>query len=290
MFVYLPGSRARLWLYTHGICKRRKINIPVISVGNINFGGSGKTPFTIYLYNLIQKPICVLKRPYRDETLLYNRYNIPVFEGKNRVKFALNATDLGYQAILLDDGFQYLRIEKGFDIVLINARRGINGFLREPPSALRRADLLVITSPTKEFDTGGLKNSLSKLVKDMPIIGAFYKPISFVDINGNEKPLSYFIGEKVILLSAIADPVSFEYTARETGVRSLFHIKFIDHHEYNLRDIAKIRKRAHHPIITTEKDMVKLERLCYDIDIYALKVKLEVERQDMLTEKIQVLF
>jgi tetraacyldisaccharide 4'-kinase len=290
MFVYLPGSRARPWLYAHGILKAKKIDIPVISVGNINFGGSGKTPFTIYLYNLIQKPACVLKRPYRDETLLYERYNIPVFEGKDRLKFALHSMELGYKAILLDDGFQYLRIQKSFDIVLINARRGLRGFLREHPLNIRRGDLLVITSPTKGFDTSRLKHSLSKLVQDKPIIEAFYKPVSFVDINGNERPLSYFMWEKVLLLSAIADPISFEYTAREVGVRPLFHMKFIDHHEYNLRDVAKLKKKAHLPIITTEKDIVKLERLHPDIDIYALKVKLEVEEQGMLIKKIQFLF
>lgn len=290
MFVYLPGYRTRLLLYAHRILKTRKIDIPVISVGNINFGGSGKTPFTIYLYNLIQKPACVLKRPYRDETLLYERYNIPVFEGKNRLKFALPARELGYEAVLLDDGFQYLRIQKALDIVLINARSGISGFLREPPSGLKRSDIVVITSPTEGFDTSRLKHSLSKLVKDKPIIEAFYKPVSFVDTRSNEKPASYFAGENVILLSAIADPISFEYTARDAGVRPFFHIRYIDHHEYNLKDIIKIKKRAHLSIITTEKDMVKLERLHPDIDIYALKVRLELKEQEVLGEKIQAVF
>ncbi len=286
MFLYLPGSRARLWLYAHGILRAKKIDIPVISVGNINFGGSGKTPFTIYLYNLIQKPACVLKRPFRDETLLYEKYKIPVFEGKNRLKFALRAKELGYKVILLDDGFQYLRIKRSFDIVLINARRGITGFLREPLSSLRRGDLFVITSPTKGFGTCKLKRRLSRLVRDKPIIEAFYKPISYVDINGNERPLSYFMGKRVLLLSAIADPISFEYTARDVGVRPIFHIKFMDHHEYRPRDIAKLQKKARLPIITTEKDMVKLEKMHLDIDINALKVELAIEGRGMLNEKI----
>ena len=268
--LYSGVVRTRNQLYDRGTLKVHRLEGPVVSIGNIAVGGSGKTPFLIALGELLQArgiPFDVLSRGYGratkgvhlvepegsprefgDEPLLIARkLNVPVIVGEDRYAAGRFAEQkFGAQLHLLDDGFQHRRLARNFDIVLVTPTDAEDallpaGRLREPLSSLARADVLVLTN-----DTAG-----EERLPDGKQVWRVVRGIALPPIAG---PCVAFCG--------IARPHNFFTELSAVGVTVAAAKSFSDHHVYKKIDVRKLlelgRRSGAAGFITTEKDEINL--------------------------------
>lgn len=293
--LYGAVAGARNFLYDRRILAVRKLSWPVVSVGNLSTGGSGKTPFVIMLGKLLVDrgiSIDVLSRGYRrstrgvlkvnregtpqqfgDEPLLIARkLGCPVFVGEERYLAGKVAEQTGSAASrrmhLLDDGFQHRRLHREFDIVLLN-REDLDdkllpaGRLREPLSSVRRADAIVID---EEFPR-----------TDIPQ-GAFQ--ICRVRRRIDAPPLDC----PVVAFCGIARPQRFFLALRNRGIDVREEISFLDHHRYSMRDARLLAsKQSQIPgsrLLTTEKDAINLGEHLGSLNPIVVPIKMELVDPD----------
>ncbi len=272
--LYRSVVALRNYCFDHEILRARRLSWPVISIGNISVGGAGKTPFVIMLGELLAHhgvEVDVLSRGYRrattgvlhvdpagapeqfgDEPLLIARkLGCPVFVGEDRFDAGLEAEETikdpqANRVHLLDDGFQHRQLHRDFDIVLLNHEDLSDkllpaGRLREPRSALRRADVIVVNQDFPEDQLPG--NELQVWRVERSVVVPELK-------------------QTVIAFCGIARPQRFFSALREHGLDVRDEILFRDHHRYSADDVARLTAaQAQHPgsqLITTEKDAVNL--------------------------------
>jgi tetraacyldisaccharide 4'-kinase len=268
--IYAAGSRFRNLLYDRGIIESKRLQGPVISVGNISVGGSGKTPFVLLLGEMLKGrgiAFDILSRGYGratrgvlmvepggashdfgDEPLLMaRRLGVPVVIGEDRHAAGVFAESrFGPQVHLLDDGFQHRALARDFDIVLVtpdDARDAVlpAGRLREPLSALSRADAIVLTAgaEAKQFPIEG--NTVWRVRRGIVAEGYPERPVVFC---------------------GIARPRNFLAQLRTAGVEPVAEAFFRDHHRYSESDIRDLQRVAQESgaggFITTEKDAINL--------------------------------
>jgi tetraacyldisaccharide 4'-kinase len=268
--IYGSAVRARNGMYNHRILAARRLSGPVISVGNIAVGGSGKTPFVILLGGLLKDrgiPFDVLSRGYGrktrgvlavdtngsprefgDEPLhIAKHLGCTVIVGENRYQAGVFAEkQSGPQLHILDDGFQHRSLARDFDIVLVTPEDANDellpaGRLREPPSSLRRADAIVLSGDLDPSALGLQKQSIWRIRRSVSLSGAPPKPVAFC---------------------GIARPQQFIDQLRNNGVQPVATKFYRDHHSYSeqdARDLAGLREQNHAGgFITTEKDAINL--------------------------------
>jgi len=302
----------RLGLYRSGLLRRIRLSAPVISVGNITAGGTGKTPFVILLAHELKdrglRP-AVVTRGYRgtregrtvvvsdgqtvragypdvgDEALLLARKlpGVVVLMSADRVEGCRVAIrEFGAQVILLDDGFQHLRVERDLDIVLLDRHNPFGygyllprGLLREPTGAIGRANLLVTTG------TGDPKDTLPRLrdVGRAPVLHAVYTATVFTDVKtGAPVAEEKFRGQEFVAFSGIANPPAFGRTLESLGIVPKRHLIYPDHHPYSAPDIIAIARCMEEVgvkvALTTEKDAVRIEKLPVPFSVLAVGVSL----------------
>lgn len=303
-------------LYKKKCIKSIKATIPVISIGNINTGGSGKTPFIQFLVHEIKKvkpdiKILVVSKSYRakltspaeviekvthqteiygDEAcLLKSTIDADVWSGPRKFETLEKALQQKkYDLCLIDDGFSHLKIKRDLDIVLFDVSRKPChyrliplGNMREDWSSLSRADLIVLTKETKENAEQALfyKNKIKKY--NLNIISANYK---------SEYPE---LKKNLYLFTGIANPLSFENELRTAGFNILRHEQFKDHHQYSKAEQIKIMSDYNlipgpKSLVTTAKDFIKIteQNLRQLIDVVQLKLSMSEEDLRKLNEKI----
>jgi tetraacyldisaccharide 4'-kinase len=268
--IFGAAVSARNKLYDHGTLSARRLQRPVVSIGNLSVGGSGKTPFVIMLGELLQargitfdvlsrgygrttKGVAVvdpsgLPAQFGDEPLLMaRRLKVPVIVGEDRYAAGCEAERRFPSRLhLLDDGFQHRALARDFDIVLVTPEDAVDrllpaGRLREPLSSLRRADAVVLTlgAPPENFPLDGkqvwrLRRGI--LARDVPP-----HPVAFC---------------------GIARPKAFFLQLRLSGIAVAAEAIFRDHHAYNeqdIRDLMQLREENHaEGYLTTEKDAINL--------------------------------
>ena len=281
-------------LYNFNILRRYRISAKVISVGNITWGGTGKTPVAAFIADALnkkaRKPAILIRGYGNDESELLPKLasNTHVFVDKDRVKTGREAIAAGLaDTIILDDGFQYRRLKRDLDIVCVDATNPFgngwvipSGSMREAKNSLKRADIFLITKADLVSD----KDKLEKLEKKLIAINhraviakAIHRPLYFYRLldavrNGvkpfptNEERVNSgeLRDKELALVSAIGSPESFEKTILRLGLKISKHFIFRDHHAYTEKDIADVkdycRKNKLDTLITTEKDAVKLTR------------------------------
>lgn len=300
-FLYGAILRAHNALYRNGILKRYKAGVSVVSVGNITLGGTGKTPFVMMLSRKFAEHGAltgVLIRGYGEDEwkLLDERlgaYGIKIFVGRDRVEKSKIAEKEGMDVVVLDDGFQHLRLKRDLDILLVDASSPFGnrklfprGILREPLSSLKRADIVVITKSDAAVENiDDIKDNIKCIVGRKKILKAVHKPLDLRDLlSGELKPLSLIAHKKVCLVSAICDPFYFKHTLRHIGAEPELEFIFPDHHEYDLKDIEAIlgdcASKDVKDIIITEKDAVKIKHLITGrpliCNFFVLRVDLEI--------------
>ena len=282
--IYGLAISLRALFYAVKIFRSHRAPLKVVSIGNLSLGGTGKTPFTIALANILEhelkKPTAVLIRGYGwDEQALLkkNLPDIPILVGEDRFKSAHKAIRLyGSQFAVLDDGFQHRELRRDLDIVLVDSRNpfGNNclfprGVLREPKNALKRADIVVFTKiDKKRSDFSIIKDEISRINKSIIFLEASHKPSHIYDPKARkDRDLSFVSGKRVVLVSSIGDPAYFEETMKDLGSVVIDHIVFEDHHNYKARDIERIIKicgvKTPDFLVTTEKDAVKFARMSF---------------------------
>jgi tetraacyldisaccharide 4'-kinase len=306
---------ARGMLYKARIFKSHKVPLRIVSVGNLTLGGTGKTPFVITLSRILKdelkKEAAVLIRGYGwDEQAMLKKSlpDIPILVGENRVKSAGRAIKLyGTTAAVLDDGFQYWELERDLDIVLVDSRNpfGNNrlfprGVLREPLSATQRADVIVFTKVNKKHcNLAALQADMKKHNASLVFIETYHKPKHLYDTRARkELALTALTGRRVVLLSSIGDGAYFEETVKDLGAIVVEHIAFGDHHNYTHADRQRILKRCQERsfdlLITTEKDMVKLTRMCLyfeDYNLMVLAVEMHISSgRELLIDRLRLLY
>jgi tetraacyldisaccharide 4'-kinase len=286
-------------LYKLHVFSVHRALLKVISVGNVTLGGTGKTPFTMALARILEenlkKSVSILIRGYgwdEQEMLKRNLADVPVLVGQDRFRSSNKAVKLyGSDTAILDDGFQHWELARDLNIVLIDSRNPFGnghlfprGVLREPKRSLERADVIVLTKSNGSAAVmGAVRKEVSAVSKSAIILEAAHVPKHLYE--GRARifhDLSSVRAKRVILLSSIGDPLYFEETVTGLGADVIEHIKFPDHHDYREKDIervtAKCDERHFDFIITTEKDIVKLNRLGLFIGSYKI-LTLVVEMQ-----------
>jgi tetraacyldisaccharide 4'-kinase len=329
ILVYWFVINIRNFLFDKHIFKSKQVNAKVISVGNITVGGSGKTPLVIYISDLLKangRKVGVLSRGYGRQSRGYKLVSdgnsiftsvresgdeiyhtmlecrVPAAVCENRVKGAERMIkDTNVDTIVLDDAFQHRWIKRDMDIVIIEQRflTGKNFFihnllpagnLRETFSGLRRADVIVINR--KFMDSQEIPGERKMFFEGKKIFTAKYKAISFVDIKKKDEfSLQEFKGQKSLVVSGIANPVSFLNVLSQNNVDTSNKIIFRDHKDYTLKEVQRIRKEFYstnsHSVVTTEKDAVKLMNFTKeldDIDIFYLKIKIEMDDKELFKD------
>ncbi|MCP3919150.1 MAG: tetraacyldisaccharide 4'-kinase [bacterium] len=306
----LFGAAARLRgaLYDRGLLSVVQLDVPVLSVGNLTAGGTGKTPMVAWLARLLEarglRPGLLARGYGRGEQALNDEGRLlarlfpeaPQVQDKDRALGGQELVRLGADVIVLDDGFQHRRLYRELDVVLIDAGRpwGLaapvaggepvrallpRGLLREKPGALVRADVVVIT----RADTVGpercdaLTEEILRHVPGLPVARARHRPSGLARLaTGERVELGLLKGLDVELVSAIGNPEAFEDTVRGLGANVRTHHRFADHHPYNAADVAGLGDRA---LVTTAKDAVKLEVLDgkrWSEDAYVLEIEMEL--------------
>jgi len=283
------GVGIRNALYDRGFIRAKKLLEPVVSIGNLSVGGSGKTPFVLLLGDFLRQrgiQFNILSRGYGrrsrgvllvdssgsarkfgDEPLLMaRRLNVPVIVGEDRYQAGCFAEGkFGSQLHLLDDGFQHRGLARDFDIVLVTPEDARDrllpaGRLREPLSALRRADAVVLTS-------GAAPESF-------PLDGKLVWRARRVILPKN-------VPNRPVVFCAIARPRNFLMQLRTAGIEPAAEAFYRDHHFYTERDIAdliKLRSQSEADgFVTTEKDAINLsEFLTALVPLAVVPVKMEL--------------
>lgn len=327
------------WLYKLGVTRRyqsfvhhpervQKLPVPVISIGNITVGGTGKTPMTCHLVRYLQRhgyKAAILNRGYRsaveetggvvsdgrqvlltpqiggDEACLMARSlsGVPVLVGKNRYEMGKRAVqEFTPQVIFLDDGFQHWSLYRDLDIVLIDATNPIGnryllprGILREPLSALERAQAIILTKvdqcQREELDE--IRDKLRQYNKTAPIAEAVHSAswcISFADWLdrdiANQSAAVLPVDQAVTAVSALGNPESFEYTVQSYGYILDDVIRYDDHHQYteeDLKDMQDAAEKTETVLVTTEKDAVKMPAAAVKtlrVPLYVLGMDIEI--------------
>ena len=287
--LYGAGVAARNALYDRGTIRARKLQGPVVSVGNLSVGGSGKTPFVLLLGELLKArdvKFDILSRGYGRETrgvslvdsagsardfgdeplLISRKLGVPVIVGEDRHQAGLFAEQkFGPQLHLLDDGFQHRALARDFDIVLVTPddtrdRLLPAGRLREPLASLSRADAVVLTSgaPPESFPLVG------------KLVWRVRRGISVKDISA-----------RPVVFCGIARPQNFLLQLRTAGIEPAAQALFRDHHAYtekDVNDLLQLRQKSEaEGFVTTEKDAINLGGYLSALDPLAVvPVKMEL--------------
>jgi tetraacyldisaccharide 4'-kinase len=265
----------------------RQAGLPVISVGNLTVGGTGKTPLVIEIVRRLgelgRRP-AVLTRGYRgspdqpaDEVLELREAlpDVPVIVNPDRVAAAASArADHAADCAVLDDGFQHRRLRRDLDIVLVDALRPWGGGwllpagrLREPLTSLSRANLVVISrgDQANPATLEGIRNTLRRYAPHVPVARADTQAGQLVQLDGTTAPAGELASHTALPVSGIGNPGTFHRLLDTLAGRICTPLVFSDHHRYTSRDVDAVtqaaRERRADVVVTTRKDWVKLAPL-----------------------------
>lgn len=304
---YRAGSRVKNFLYDKKILKTHKAPLFLISIGNISFGGSGKTPLAMAVLSALlsggRNP-ALITRGYKggwekhggilsDGKRLLGSWQdsgeepymvaqtIPeagVFTGKDRFRSCTKAAAMGFDTAVLDDAFQHRKLYRDLDIVLYEPAGDF--LLREPPSSLGRAHILMINKSGQDLG----KKKIKEQFPQHHIFEYSVVPKGYLKLRETEASSSAcFKEKKVLAFCGIARPERFFSLLQQEGIIPAFSMKFPDHCAYSSSSLEKIKKKYRdldaEALITTEKDAVKIfsRREVLDLPIYYLKIALEPE-------------
>lgn len=303
---YLPAKlyegavRARAWMYENSWLEQRQLKAPVISVGNLTVGGTGKTPCVAWLANRLRAEghaVAILSRGYKRASA----GRVEVSDGQAVLCDAQTAGDEPYllaqacpgvrvvvdqdryaagkwlaeraqvSVFLLDDGYQHLRLQRDLNLLLLDATESLAeaklvpfGRLREPLTALRRADAVIVTRADQQFDQSALEDPIKNYTRaGTPV---FYAQHTLTGVrrlpDGASSDFAALAARPVAAFSGIARPEQFIRDLQKLRLQIMWQRDFPDHHRYTAADLAAINAAAMQAgaaaLITTEKDAANL--------------------------------
>ena len=316
----------RSTLYQKGFFKQHKLEVPVISVGNLVLGGTGKTPLVHYIAKLLlhhKKKPAILSRGYKGTAcgkinIVSNGIDIlldavhagdeprllaeklpktPVITGKKRSvtgRFAIDT--FGVDSLILDDGFQHMSLKRDLDLILFSAQKRLGngrvlpgGDLREPLSALERADAFVITGVETPLDDNleDFIKFLHNLFPETPVFTGFYQSEDTIyrTYSGTNDTLNLLDVRNIPVYGfcGIAQPDSFYDILRKSDLNLVGFESFEDHHAYISDDIKSICNNGlsagAQAMITTEKDLVKIRNIFpQDFPLLTLRIRFQMDK------------
>jgi tetraacyldisaccharide 4'-kinase len=308
---YFLAVETTYYLYALGLIKRYRLGCKVLSVGNITWGGTGKTPVAAMLAKYLKeqgKKPAILIRGYKnissaaensykrtgDEAFMLSEIlSVPVLTGKNRVKTGRTALkDLSVDTLILDDGFQHWRLRRDWDIVVVDCTNAFgNGFLiprgilREPLSALKRAQVFFLTkTDVAGLKTAEIKRRLSRINPAALIVESIHQPVGFGNLLHPEESFApaEVKSQDVALVCSIGNPDAFIKTVTGLKLNPVLKFCFLDHHHYKQEEVADIIdscQRYHvNTVITTHKDAVRLKDhfAALDPELSVLVLQIEI--------------
>lgn len=309
--LYSAAARARVWCYARGIFRARKLPGTVISVGNLTVGGTGKTPMVLWIAERLLgegKNTAILTRGYRgtveggahgvpqsDEVaLLRERLSgkVQIGVGGDRYKNGGVLARHGTEWFVLDDGFQHLPLARDADIVLIDATDPFGGGLtlpggrlREPISALRRADVVVITrsvqAPAPAIEAMVRRYTKSSIFyATTKLDNVLRVPQLAVALPPNDWPRARFLA-----FCGIGNPPAFFEDLRRWGFQVVAKRSFADHHVYDAREMADLELAAAScgadALLCTEKDVWNLRHVQFTaMPVYCCRISLELPGEE----------
>lgn len=326
--IYRIGLAIFLGFYAIGVRKRHRLSVPVISVGNLTFGGTGKTPAVQTICRLLRergRKVVILSRGHGgsatapavvsdgerilltaseagDEPALLAKSlpGVPVVVGKDRrITGELACERFSPDVIVLDDGLQYWQLYRDLDIIVLSAARPLGsgfvmpvGDLREPASGLKRAGIVLMNTGGRT-DIEFAEKRVHNLAGGADIFRCAHKPDKFIRASDGEPlDLSWANGRSVLAFCGIGRPASFFDMLESLGASVVSRIVFPDHHNYTDDDIARIERERKscgaQVVITTEKDLARLDGRVPIADVYTLAIKLEVEEILEFAEHIDI--
>jgi tetraacyldisaccharide 4'-kinase len=310
---YGVAVRLRNLGYQRGWQRSQRAAVPVVSVGNLTVGGTGKTPCVesvARFYRGLELRVAILSRGYgstgghNDEALVLeeNLPDVPHLQGADRVELAHTAVEeLESEVLVLDDGFQHRRLARDLDVVLIDATNPWGygyllprGLLREPPSGLKRAGVVVLT----RCDQAGpdalerLRQQVGRLAPGVLVVETHHRPVGLVNSDGDAASLDLLRGKEIAAFCGIGNPDAFRRTLEDLGAMVSAFRAYDDHHPYTHADVDDLHDWVRNllggaPVVTTQKDLVKL-RLAHlaghdlwavQIDLYIATGRAEFERR-----------
>lgn len=309
--LYGELCRLRAWLYARGLLKQRRLNRPVISVGNLTVGGTGKTPMVIWLAERLLAEgnrVGILSRGYKGAGGTSDEIELMKFRLQERPVFGVGADryeqgkrlEANADIFLLDDGFQHLSLARDVNILLIDAAQPLarqimlpTGNLREPISAMTRADILVFT---RTETVPGTEAAIEKF-QGYPVFSAATRLIGFRRFDAGIQALSaQEIGPgPFYAFCGIGNPRAFFQDLQNWKMPLADRCEFADHHRYDARDARELEQAAQRAgakaLVTTEKDAQNLVGVSFSaLPVLIAMIDLEVSKEhaflSLVREKI----
>ncbi|MGH7480641.1 MAG: tetraacyldisaccharide 4'-kinase [Longimicrobiales bacterium] len=291
--LFRAASRGYHAAYDSGLMPATSVARPVISVGNLTIGGAGKTPVVRWLVRelktLGRRPAVLHGGYAEDEPALHRHWHpdVQVRAERSRVRAAGQAIAAGADVLVLDDAFQHRRIARDLDLVVIAAEHWRTrprllpcGPWREPPRALRRADVVVVTRRTAdERRAVAVEHAVGQWFGG-PTARVWLRPAGWTRFRARDaaKERSARPAGPVLAVTAIADPGAFLDNACAAGAQIEDRVLFRDHHDFTRSDVDALRAAAAgRDIVTTEKDAVKLNEVAPDLRVWVLEQELVLE-------------
>ena len=329
--VYGGAVKLRRIFYKKAVLKSKRLPCPIISIGNITVGGTGKTPMTIYVAQVVKQlgyKVAIISRGYKGKAekgggivsdgkmllmtpeiagdepyMIANRLkDVPVIVGKNRFKASrLAIRKFDSDVIVLDDGFQHLKLQRDLDLVLLDYRKPFGnghllprGVMREPASALLCANAIILTrsDTVNDNETSSSPKKLRPYERKKPVYRTFHHPFVYKIINGEKKIFEKNMqaalrqnsdcikGRTVFAFSGLADNHNFRQTVKSLKCNVSGYMEFPDHHSYSdrdLKDISAAAKRSMSEcLITTEKDYVRIaHKIDWPGDLFVIGIEID---------------
>jgi tetraacyldisaccharide 4'-kinase len=300
--VYGAAVAVRNWGYDRRWLATHRARVPVVSVGNLTLGGTGKTPLVEWIARWYRRRgirVTIISRGYgqtdglNDEgrVLFENLPDVPQLQDADRVALAAIAVDeLDTELIVLDDGFQHRRLARDLDIVLLDALEPFGlgclfprGLLREPVGSLGRAGLVVLSRAdlVSDAERASIRAEAERGSRPLQWVETRHAALDLIDSDGNSSPIEWMAGQSVAAFCGIGNPEGFRRTLLALCGELLDYRIFPDHHDYSAADTGSLerwaRERGANLVLTTQKDLVKLRAsLLGTIPLRALRIGLEV--------------
>ncbi|HEX5082547.1 MAG TPA: tetraacyldisaccharide 4'-kinase [Blastocatellia bacterium] len=335
-FIYAPaklyelGVRARAAFYENRLFETRSLNTPVISVGNMTVGGSGKTPCVAFLARFLRDEGCevaILSRGYKRES----RGLVEVANGREILCGPAESGDEPYllanlcpgarvvvdrdryaagkwleerapvSVFILDDGYQHMRLARDLNLLLIDASEPLDqakmipfGRLREPITAMRRADAVIVTRSDQPFDRHALEHAVGRFARGgAPVFYAHHKMTELIrlDCGGAVSPAG-FARKRIAAMSGVARPDRFIADLEGLGMEIVLRRDFDDHHRYTREELSEIVERAREvraeAIVMTEKDAANLPPgFAGPPPIFAARIEFICENEKALKDMVR---
>lgn len=298
--LYGAAVRVRVWMYQKGWLKQKRLKGTVISVGNLTVGGTGKTPMVIWLAEKFLaegKRVAILSRGYRGSSGTGDEVELMKFRLQDRAAFGVGKERFAegqrlesqqhIDIFLLDDGFQHLQLARDLDLLLVDSSRPLRsqsllpaGRLREPVSAIHRADIVVFTRVNDQLS---LKRAIQEFPQ-FPIFPASTQLIGYRRMTLDQQSIEPNVElppQPVFVFCGIGNPEAFFADVNRWGNGIVGRAAYRDHHCYSAVDIRRLEDAAKaagaRSFLTTEKDVQNLGDLRFStLPIYCCEIEMKI--------------